>query len=138
MQPIFQDHGKYLSTQILCSAVPGQLPNVDSSYETFIQLSLSSLLGQHKLLGTKHDLKKKKTLIPSVSQIWPTENYLLQSAALLLSPANIRTAFISLLNILQMNWPRKHTCVPIIYLPSKRKYVYNRMFCGFQCFVFKK
>lgn len=80
----------------------------------------------------------KKPLISSVSQIWPTENYLLQSVALLLSPANTRTAFISLLNILQMNWPRKHACIPIIYLPSKHKYVYNRMFCGFHCFVFKK
>lgn len=62
----------------------------------------------------------------------------LQSIALLLSPTNIRTAFRPLLNILQMNWPRKHACIPIIYLPSKHKYVYSCIFCGFQCFVFKK
>lgn len=62
----------------------------------------------------------------------------LQNIALLLSPINVRTAFSPLLNILQMNWPRKHACIPIIYLPSKHKYVYSCVFCGFQCFVFKK
>lgn len=131
--------GKYLHAQALCSAMPGQqtVPSVESTSETFMQLSLPTLLGCHKLSGTKLS-SKKKTLIPSVSQMWPTGNHLLQNVAMFLSPANTRAVFISLLNILQINWPRKHACIPIIYLSSKHKYVCNRMFCGSQCSEFKK
>lgn len=80
----------------------------------------------------------KRTSDPCCQPNLASRESSLQSLALLLSPTNIRAAFSPLLNILQMNWPRKHACIPIIYLPSKHKYVYRCIFCGFQCFVFKK
>lgn len=61
-----------IPTQTLCSAILGQLPNVGSSYETSIQLSLLSL-GVSQTIGYKTLLKKtQSTLIPSVGQTWPT------------------------------------------------------------------
>lgn len=62
----------------------------------------------------------------------------LQRITLVFNSTNIRTAFSPLLNILQMNWPRKHACIHTIYLPSKHKYAYSCIFCGFLCLVFAK